>query len=65
MSVAKIPAIFLIVWGVHITTSPPTPAIPQQERKTKDGPLDVHAAGRIFKVSLVVVTEESRLVKPV
>lgn len=52
MSTAKIPAILVTALGMHVGVSPPTPAVPKGERKTDEGPLDVHVAGLIFKVGL-------------
>ncbi|KAH9474824.1 putative protein-S-isoprenylcysteine O-methyltransferase [Psilocybe cubensis] len=49
MSLEKIPAILLTAFGVHICAQSPTPVIPENERKMKDGVLDIQIGSLIVK----------------
>lgn len=50
MSLEKIPAIVLTALGVHVCAQSPTPVIPENERKMKDGVLDIQIGSLIVKV---------------
>ncbi|PPQ92512.1 hypothetical protein CVT25_010344 [Psilocybe cyanescens] len=51
MSVEKIPAILLTAIGVHVCAQSPTPVIPEDERKMKDGPMDIQVGSLIIKAA--------------
>ncbi|KAF9483414.1 hypothetical protein BDN70DRAFT_960801 [Pholiota conissans] len=49
MSLAKIPAIFLIGLAFNVSLTPPTPAAAKKDRVMGDGPVDMHYAMYLVK----------------
>ena len=51
MPLEKIPAILLGGLGIHVAVTAPTPPTPKNERKIRDGPVDINWVARGMKAS--------------